>query len=54
MTKEYNECGYCKKCKVMKYRVNDADGSYLDFCTFKCAVAYINENPEEMILRLDY
>jgi hypothetical protein len=54
MKKEYDECMYCKQCKLMKYRVNEVDGYYFDFCTFKCAVAYIKENPEEFILRLDY
>jgi len=54
MKKEYDECGYCKKCKLMKYRIIDIDGGYLDFCTHKCAVAYLTENPEEVIMRLDY
>ena len=54
MAKEYDECGYCKKCKIMKYRVTDIDGCYLDFCTIKCATAYLVENTDEFIERLDY
>lgn len=53
MDEKYNsECAYCQKLRTMKYRIDNIDGCYIDFCTIKCVLAYIKKNWEEIILRL--